>query len=182
MFRVGAYKSAVGAVLRTDMSPEAREEETSVYLNSLWATYQNATTTARKLEADARGELRRDVRGPGRGARAAHAAAEVALKAGLVTGIKSRLDVEKRVISIVGEDEKDGLVQRPSITSITSRVVHAEKKRRPGGHAEDRRRRRGGRDSRRRPAAGHDRRRFDGAAHSRGAAGRRREGRRAARG
>src|SRR5690349_5921499 len=52
VFRVGQYKSAVEPYSRTSMSPEAKEE-TSVFLNSLWSTYQDSTTKARKLKPDA---------------------------------------------------------------------------------------------------------------------------------
>jgi protease IV len=135
VFRVGAYKSAVEVYSRTDMSPEAKEE-TVVYLNSLWASYQAATTKARKLKPDAVSTyvatLVDHVSSPAPGAlspeRPTHIpASEVALKAGLVTGVKSRLDVEKRVIRLVGEDEDEG-----SFRVVTAddyiRVVHAEKK------------------------------------------------------
>jgi protease-4 len=54
-------------------------------------------------------------------------AAEVALKAGLVTGVKSRLDVEKRVIRLVGEDEDEGTFRSVSLQDYIH-VVHAQKK------------------------------------------------------
>jgi protease-4 len=50
VFRVGAFKSAVEVYTRNDMSSEARENAQG-YLNALWASYQNATTKARKLPA-----------------------------------------------------------------------------------------------------------------------------------
>ncbi|MEJ1964735.1 MAG: S49 family peptidase [Gammaproteobacteria bacterium] len=51
IFRVGAYKSAVEPYSRTDLSPEA-QEETIVYLKSLWQTYQASIVAARKLRPD----------------------------------------------------------------------------------------------------------------------------------
>ncbi len=123
VFRVGAYKSAVEVYSRTNMSPEAKEE-TSAYLNSLWSTYQTSTTKARKLGADA---LSNYVATLADKVSAQVTAADVALKAGLVTGIKSRLEVEKRVIGIVGEDPDEGTFRSVSADDYI-RVVHAEKK------------------------------------------------------
>jgi len=54
-------------------------------------------------------------------------AAQVALEAGLVTGIKSRLDVEKRLIDLVGEDDTTGSFKSVSITDY-ARVAHADMK------------------------------------------------------
>ena len=124
VFRVGAYKSYVEQYSRTNMSPEAREE-TSVYLNSLWSSYQKATTTARKLKADAVSSYVATLADQVSGSHTP--AAEVALKAGLVTGVKSRLEVEKRVIGIVGEDRDDGSFKSVSVQDYV-RVVHAEKR------------------------------------------------------
>jgi protease-4 len=124
VFRVGAYKSAVEVYSRTNMSPEAKEE-TSVYLNSLWSSYQKATTASRKLRPDAVSSYVATLADQVSGAHMP--AAEVALKAGLVTGVKSRLEVEKRVIDIVGEDHDDGSFKSVSVDDYV-RVVHAEKK------------------------------------------------------
>ena len=54
-------------------------------------------------------------------------AAQVALEAGLVTGIKSRLDVEKRLIDLVGEDDTTGSFKSVSTTDY-ARVTHADMK------------------------------------------------------
>ena len=133
VFRVGAYKSAVEVYSRTNMSPEAKEE-TQVFLSSLWSTYQKSTTTARKLRPDAVSSyvatLADEVAGTSGSGPEAHArtpAAAVALKAGLVTGIKSRQDIDKEVIGIVGEDPEDGGFKSISVQDYV-RVVHAEKK------------------------------------------------------
>ena len=124
VFRVGAYKSAVEEFTRTDMSPEDKQES-SAYLNALWSSDQDAVTRARKLPADALSKyvdtLAKTV--PAAGGNAA----QVALQAGLVTGIKSRLDVEKRLIDIVGEDDTTGSFKSVT-TSDYARVAHAEMK------------------------------------------------------
>jgi len=105
VFRVGQFKSAVETFTRTDMSPEDREESRA-YLNILWATYQDAITQARKLAPDAVAKyvatLAQKV--PAAGGDAAHVAEE----AGLVTGIRNELEVEKRLIALVGEDKSTG--------------------------------------------------------------------------
>jgi protease-4 len=124
VFRVGAYKSAVEEFTRTDMSPEDKQES-SAYLNALWTSYQEAITRARKLPADALSKyvntLAKTV--PAAGGNAA----QVALEAGLVTGIKSRLDVEKRLIDLVGEDDTTGSFKSVSTTDY-ARVAHADMK------------------------------------------------------
>ena len=124
VFRVGAYKSAVEPYTRMDMSPAAKEESV-VYLNSLWASYQQAVAKARKLPPDAvSGYVATfaDQVSVSKG----HAA-EVALKAGLVTGVKSRLEVEQRLIGLVGQDDTNGSFNAVSTLDYV-RVVHAEKK------------------------------------------------------
>jgi protease-4 len=123
------------------MSPEAKEE-TQVFLDSLWSTYQKSTTAARKLKPDALASYAAtfadEVAGTPAGAassasasgperRAPIPAAEVALRAGLVTGIKSRQDIDKEVIAMVGEDRDDGGFKHVSVQDYV-RVVHAEKK------------------------------------------------------
>jgi protease-4 len=129
VFRVGAYKSAVEPYSRTDLSPEA-EEEMVVYLNSLWHTYQASMTAARKLKLDSLSTYASTLADQVVAARG-HAA-EVALKAGLVTGIKSRLEVEDIVKYIVGEDEQDGGFKGVSVHDYV-RVVRAEQTLAPDG-------------------------------------------------
>jgi protease-4 len=129
VFRVGAYKSAVEEFTRTDMSPEDRQES-SAYLGALWSAYQAAVTRARKLPADALSKyvnnLTKTV--PAAGGNAA----QVALDAGLVTAIKSRLEVEKRLIDLVGEDDTTGSFKSVS-TSDYVRIAHADMKVRAAG-------------------------------------------------
>jgi protease IV len=129
VFRVGAYKSAVESYTRTDMSPEDKQES-NAYLNALWSSYQDAITRARKLPADAVSKyvntLAKTV--PAAGGNAA----QVALDSGLVTGIKTRLDVEKRLIDLVGQDDTTGSFKSVS-TSDYARVAHADQKIRADG-------------------------------------------------
>jgi protease IV len=122
VFRAGKFKSAVEVYVRDDMSPEEREEARA-YLASLWSTYRTAVARARKLEP---GTLENYAASLGPAAEAAKGdLAAVALKAGLVTALKSRLDVEKRLIELVGEDESEGSFQGVSHTDYV-RTLRAE--------------------------------------------------------
>lgn len=124
VFRVGSFKSAVEAYTRQDMSPEDREESLA-YLNVLWSSYQSAMTRARKLPPNAIANYVNTLSTtvPATGGNAA----EVALRAGLITGIKSRQDVERRLIDLVGEDNSNGSFQSVSARDYV-RIAHAEKK------------------------------------------------------
>jgi len=130
VFRVGAYKSYVEQFTRKDMSPEAREE-TLEYLNALWTSYQTAITNVRKLKPDAVATYAATLGDQVAAARSTgvevSGAAAVALKAGLVTAVKSRQDVEKRLIGMVGEDQTNGSFNAISSTDYV-RVVRAEQK------------------------------------------------------
>jgi protease-4 len=124
VFRVGAFKSAVESYTRTNMSPEDREESRA-YLDILWATYQDAVTRARKLAPDAVQKyvatLAQTV--PAAGGDAPH----VAEAAGLITGIKNQLEVEKRLIALVGEDKSTGSFRAVSVADYSS-YAQAQKK------------------------------------------------------
>src|SRR5437764_15029976 len=87
------------------MSPEDREESRS-YLNALWSSYQQAVTRARKLPADA---LTKYVATLAKTVPAAGGdAPQVALQAGPITGIRSRLEGERRLIRLAGHDDSSG--------------------------------------------------------------------------
>jgi protease-4 len=139
LFRVGAYKSAAEVYVRTDMSPEDREESLA-YLNALWLNYRTAVATARKLKPE---DVSAYVDNAVPAMLAAKGdAAKVALDAKLVTGIKSSLDVERRMVELVGSDESEdakdddveagGLDAGESFNSTSLedylRIVHAEQK------------------------------------------------------
>jgi protease IV len=122
VFRVGEYKSAVEEYTRNSMSPQDREESLG-YLNALWSTYQKDVTTARKLKPDALAHYIDTL--PQTTLAARGATGSIALTAGLVTGLKSKQEVEKRLIEIVGEDESSGSFHSVSDQDYV-RVVHAE--------------------------------------------------------
>jgi protease-4 len=124
VFRVGAFKSAVETYTRTSMSPEDREESRT-YLTALWSAYQDEVTRARKLAPDALSKYVDSFMTTVPAARGD--AAKVALTQGLVTGLKTSLEVEQRLTELVGpNDDKD------SFSGISSddylRVARADKK------------------------------------------------------
>ena len=129
VFRVGAFKSAVEEYTRTDMSPEDKQES-QAYLQAMWTNYQGAMTRVRKLPADALSTyvntLSRKV------SAAAGNAALVALDAGLVTGIKSKQEVEKRVSELAGTDESNASFKSVSEQDYV-RVARAQMKLRADG-------------------------------------------------
>lgn len=143
LFRVGAYKSAAEVYVRTDMSAEDREESLA-YLNALWLNYRTAVAESRELTPD---DISNYVANLVPAMLAAKGdAAKVALDAKLVTGIKSSIDVEKRLVQLVGSDsgkvnlakieaDESDAGESYNSTSLEDylRVVHAEKEARGAG-------------------------------------------------
>jgi protease-4 len=131
VFRVGQFKSAVETYTRTNMSPEDREESRA-YLAALWSSYQEAIVRARKLPPDAVaryvGDLAKTV--PAAGGNAAH----VALQAGLVSGIRTQLEVEKRLSQLVGEDKTTGSFRGVPVADYLS-YAQAQRRLRASGKA-----------------------------------------------
>jgi len=104
VFRVGQYKSAVEVYTRTNMSPQDREESLG-YLNAMWTSYQQGVTAARRLPADAVSRYIDSL--PQTVSATQGATAQVALRAGLITGIATRQQIEKRLVQLVGADDSD---------------------------------------------------------------------------
>ena len=143
LFRVGAYKSAAEVYVRTDMSAEDREESLA-YLNALWLNYRTAVAESRELTPD---DISNYVANLVPAMLAAKGdAAKVALDAKLVTGIKSSIEVEKRLMQLVGGDsgkvnlekieaDESDAGESYNSTSLEDylRVVHAEKAARGAG-------------------------------------------------
>ena len=124
VFRVGAFKSAVETFTRTNMSPEDREESRA-YLSALWSSYQGSVTRARKLQPDA---LAQYVGTLSKAVPAANGdAARVALQAGLVSALKTRLEFEQRLVALVGKDDNNGSFKAVSLDDYV-RYAHAQKK------------------------------------------------------
>src|SRR5215470_13685476 len=124
VFRVGSFKSAVETFTRTNMSAEDREESRS-YLTALWGSYQEAVTRARKLQPDALAKyvdtLSKTVPAAGGDA------ARVALQAGLVSALKTRLEFEQHVVKLVGKDDNNDSFKAVSLDDYV-RYAHAQQK------------------------------------------------------
>jgi protease IV len=103
VFRVGQFKSAVETYTRTSMSPEDREESRA-YLTALWNAYQQEVTRARKLAPDALAKYTDSFMQTVPAAQGD--AAKVALSDGLVTGLKTQLEVEQRLTELVGPNDE----------------------------------------------------------------------------
>src|SRR5688572_4032006 len=143
LFRVGAYKSAAEVYVRKDMSPEDREESLA-YLNALWSSYRTAVAGARGLQSE---NISAYVADSVPALLAAKGdSAQVALDAKLVTGLKSSLEVERRMVELVGLDSasrdkakveagESDAGESFNSTSLEDylRVVEAEKKARGAG-------------------------------------------------
>jgi protease-4 len=112
VFRVGEFKSAVETYTRKDMSPEDREESRA-YLGVLWTSYQEAVTRARKLAPDAIAKYVASL--ADKVPAAAGNAPRVALEAGLITGVQTNIEVEKRIAGLVGEDRASGSFHAVSV-------------------------------------------------------------------
>ncbi|MGH8298488.1 MAG: signal peptide peptidase SppA [Steroidobacteraceae bacterium] len=124
VFRVGTFKSAVEIFTRSDMSP-ADKQQSQAYLNVLWSTYQKAVTDARKLPA---GAIASYVDSLPKAISAANGdAAKVALQAGLVTALANKLQVQRNLIRMVGEDPSTGSFNQISAEDY-ARIVHAQTK------------------------------------------------------
>ncbi len=122
VYRVGSYKSAVEPYLRQDMSPEDREESRA-YLDALWKTYVAAVARARGKPASA---IEQYIAGFSSALEAGKGnGAQVAVAAGLVTAARAPIEVEERVVELVGEDEDTGSYFSVSLTDYL-RVVRAE--------------------------------------------------------
>jgi protease-4 len=143
LFRVGAYKSAAEVYVRNDMSPEEREESLA-YLNGLWLSYRTAVAESRGLTATDIADYVANLVPSMLAAKGD--AAKVALDAKLVTGLKSSLDVNRRMVQLVGSDDPDETEEKVEAgesdagesynsTSLEDylRIVHAEKRARSAG-------------------------------------------------
>jgi protease-4 len=101
VFRAGTFKSYTDQFSRSDMAPSEREES-SVWLQALWNSYNQDVTRARSLGADALNQYVNEA--PTALAAVNGDAAKLALQRGLVTALKSRRELADDVKSIVGED------------------------------------------------------------------------------
>jgi protease-4 len=128
VFKVGTFKSAVEIFTRTDMSAPDKQQSLA-YLGALWSSYQKALTGARKLPSGAIESYVDTL--PKTVSAASGDAARVALQAGLVTALAGRLQVERDLIHMVGEDKSTGSFNQISADDY-ARIARAQKKARDG--------------------------------------------------
>ena len=124
VFRVGTFKSAVEIFTRSDMSA-ADKQQSLAYLNTLWSSYQKAVVDARKLPSGAVASYVDSL--PKTVSAANGDAAKVALQTGLVSELANRLQVQRKLIGLVGEDESTGSFNQVSAEDY-ARVIDARKK------------------------------------------------------
>jgi protease-4 len=102
VFRAGKFKSYTDQFSRNDMSEQEREES-SAWLNSLWNSYQSAVTAARGMQPDAVaayvGQTIPALRANGGDF------AAIAVERGLVNELKTRRQVEQRLMALAGENK-----------------------------------------------------------------------------
>lgn len=103
LFRAGDYKSAAEDLVRRDMSPEDREASLA-YLKALWEAYKEKVAAARGLTPEAIEQYANDFVATLR--RHQGNAAQVALEAGLVTGLKTRAEVVDRLAELAGRNSR----------------------------------------------------------------------------
>ncbi|MGH8302277.1 MAG: signal peptide peptidase SppA, partial [Steroidobacteraceae bacterium] len=112
-------------IFTRDNMSKADKQQSQAYLDVLWSTYQKEVTAARKLPA---GAIESYVDTLPQTISAANGdAAKVALKAGLVTALAGKLQVERRLIGLVGEDESTGSFNQVSAEDY-ARIADAQKK------------------------------------------------------
>lgn len=104
LFRAGEFKSAAEDLIRRDMSPEDRTASLA-YLSGLWEAWKQAVGAARNIEP---AQIEQYANTYIEALRAAGGnAAQVALDAGLVTGIRDENGVVERLAELAGRD-RDG--------------------------------------------------------------------------
>jgi protease IV len=108
VFRAGKFKSFTDQFSRSDMS-EQEEQESLAWLNALWAQYQAGVAAARGLDAGAVAAYANDFAAAAKAQQGDLAA--VAMEKGLVTELKTRLEVEEQLIGLVGENEDEHTYQ-----------------------------------------------------------------------
>jgi protease-4 len=131
LFRVGKFKSAAEPYIRKDMS-DADREESLTYLSALWGGYERAVASARKLTPQGVGQY-----ADGYAAAVTAAGgntAQVAKDGGLVTDLKTREQVEARVVALVGADA-GGRGYRQVTVADYLRATRAEERERGHGAA-----------------------------------------------
>ena len=112
VFRVGTFKSALEPFLRQDMSPAAKAANRD-WLDKLWGVYRADISRLRGISGHLLDSMinRLDRYLERNGGDTA----QMALRAGLVDGLKTRADMDRYLISIVGASDNDDRFSRISM-------------------------------------------------------------------
>jgi len=103
VFKVGTYKSAVEPFIRDNMSEEAKEAN-RLWMGDLWTEFQQDIAETRSLTSD---DIASYINNYKEGLAAVNGnAAQMALDAGLVDEIMTRIEFREKMIDLVGKDKK----------------------------------------------------------------------------
>ena len=122
LVRAGKFKSAEEPFVRRDMSVEDRQES-SVYLQSLWAGFRSSIAAARHLDPEAINTYTNHYAEAVR--QAGGDTASVARTAGLITALRTAAQVEQRMTELVGTDELEHSFRAVALDDYL-RVLHTE--------------------------------------------------------
>ena len=103
VFRVGSYKSALEPFLRDDMSEYAKEANLA-WLSVLWDSYKADVAELRGLKPEGIDDYINNI--SGHLSRVKGDSAQLALNYGLVDALKTRDEVRRELIGLVGEDQE----------------------------------------------------------------------------
>ncbi len=103
-FTVGTYKSAIEPFIRNDMSNEAKKVNTA-WLNALWNAYTKNVESLRGLNE---GIIDNYINGhPDNIRKVGGDSAKLAIEHGLIDGVRTRDQIRKYLIELVGSDGKN---------------------------------------------------------------------------
>jgi len=103
VFKVGTYKSAVEPFIRDNMSEEAKEAN-RLWMGDLWTEFQQNIADTRSLTSD---DISSYINNYKEGLAAVNGdAAKMALDAGLVDSLMTRIEFREKMIDLVGKDKK----------------------------------------------------------------------------
>jgi protease IV len=103
VFRAGKFKSYTDQFSRNDMSAQEREEA-QAWLGALWGGYQSAVVKARNLQPNALVDYVEQIVPAARKTQGNLAA--IAVERSLVTELKTRQQVEQRLMALTGENDE----------------------------------------------------------------------------
>lgn len=121
IFRVGAFKSALEPVMRNSMSPEARTQNMT-WLTALWQVISRDITRERKLKADTINTYTSNI--ASELITVGGNTAQLALKTGLVDGLKTREELRNFLSKRSGTDG-EGNFRHISLSNYLNTIPHS---------------------------------------------------------